>query len=111
MGGTKFFGIGVALVICILALLLASSIAWAKGKPDHARKTHTEYGYAVLADRDGDVIKSDSLGQYIDCNQGGEDWVQIVFYDDGALKYIHLFFGKTLHHYPELPGSEGRVLL
>jgi len=72
MRTTKFFGIGIALAACVLALLLAVeagfiSVVWAKGKPPHRREYRTEYGYAMLQDRDGDIIKSDSLGQYVDC--------------------------------------------
>ena len=109
MRGAKFFGIGVALVVCISASLLVSSITWAKGKP---QKTHTEYGYAKLTDTDDYVIQSDGDGQYIDCNvlgADGEDQVQIVLYENGALEYVHLLFGKMLYHYSEFDPSNRRV--
>ena len=101
MRGTKFFGIGIVLAACVLALLLAVeagfiSVVWA-GKPPWARKYRTEYGYAMLLDGTEDVIKSDSLGQYIDKHiESGEDQMEIqTYYETGALHQSFTFMGEV----------------
>lgn len=97
MKGTKFFGIGIALAVCVLALILAAeagfiSVAWA-GKPPKPQPP--KYGYAKLQDGDGDVIKSDG-GQYIDKHiVGGEDQVEIQTYDTGAFYESCTFMGEV----------------
>ena len=120
MKGTKFWGIGLILMACILTLLLAgeigfTSVAWAKkppdnGKPSHRREYRTEYGYAMLRDGNGDVIKSDGLGQYKDCTLGGEDLVQIDIYnDDNSLRFVDVYAGKMTYHHPDYSPSSRRV--
>jgi len=121
MRGAKIFGIRITLAACVLALLLAGeagfiSVAWA-GKPDHARRTRTEYGYAMFRDGATDAIRSDGrdsnddsiVDPYVDCNIGGEDLVKIVLYDDNTLKYVEVYFGKMTYHYPDFDASSRRV--
>jgi hypothetical protein len=100
MKGTKFFGIGIALTACVLALLLVLeagfvSVAWA-GKPP--RTSTTKPGYAMFRDGAQDVIKSDGGGAYVDCTLGGEDLVQINVWDaDGSLRWVRFFPGKLYY--------------
>lgn len=104
MRRTEVFGIRIALIVCVLALLLAGeagfvSVALA-GKPPHAgkpRKYRTEYGYAMLRDDTGDIIKSDGGGQYIDKHrEGGEDEVMLHIYeDDNTLRSSITFLGEV----------------
>jgi len=83
MRGTKFFGIGIILVFCVLVLLLAVkagfiSDAWAR--PPFS-ETKTSSGYAKLDDAPGYLIQSDCSGQYIDKNirkANGEDYISIT---------------------------------
>jgi hypothetical protein len=112
MKRTKFFGIGIALLACVLAVLLAAeagfvSLAWA-GKP---RTYRTEYGYAMLLDGYGDAIKSDGLGQYVDCTkEGGEDIVELQIYnDDNSLRGVEVYCGKMTYNDPTFPASTRRV--
>jgi hypothetical protein len=113
MKRTRFFGIRIALAVCILALLLAVeagfvSIAWA-GKPP-SPPTSTKYGYAMFRDGPNDVIKSDRKGQYKDCHNGGEDYILInVRRDDGFLNWVEFYPGKMTYHYPTFPPSTRRV--
>ena len=123
MKGTKFFRIGIVLVSCILALLLAIevgfiSVALAKKpekppgqekKPPHKREYRTEYGYAMLQG-EGNAIENDNKGQYMDCTLGGEDLVQIDIYnDDNSLRFIEVYAGKMTYHHPTFPPSTRRV--
>jgi len=78
MKGTKFFGIGIALVACILVLLLAGGtcfVAWAKGKPPP--KTTKYYGDVILRDGNDDKIKNDRVEQYVDWHIGGDDYATL----------------------------------
>ncbi len=108
MKGTKFFGIGIALVACVLALLLAGEVDFMSGafagKPDKppGRKPSTtvHYCYAMLDDDLAKVIRSDGNGQYSDTHilDAYGDKVEVEVYDDGSLKRLRAFMGK-----PELP--------
>jgi len=124
MRTTKFFRIGIASLACVLALLLAIEAGFIpvalagkpekppgqEKKPPHKREYRTEYGYAILQDGDGDVIKSDGKGQYVDCTLGGEDLVQLDIYnDDNSLRFIEVYAGKMTYHHPTFSPSTRRV--
>ena len=103
MRGAKFFGIGAALVVCILSLALVVeggfiSVAEAK-KPDWGGpkpETTMSYGYARLRDAAGDEITSDD-GQYIDKNvknAGGTDEVEITTDENGNVVKVWAGLGS-----------------
>jgi len=104
MRATKFFGLGIFGMVYALVLFLAVetgffSVTWA-GKPPHAgkpRKYRTECGYAMFQNVDGDIIKSDNRGRYVDKRiEGGEDEVMLHIYeDDNSLRSSITFLGEV----------------
>jgi hypothetical protein len=87
----------VTLLFCVVILSSwAISVAVAgkpadKGKPSF---TYSRYsGYVMLRDGNQDLIRSDNLGEYADCGNGGTDLVEVGVWDDGTFKYVYFYPG------------------
>jgi hypothetical protein len=119
----KILTVLILLAVCLLFLLMADQsgfipAAWAK-KPDKPPGQEKEpeyttvYGYAMLANRDGDKIQSD-LGQYIDCTlegENGKDFVEMEIYNnDSSLKRVEVYCGKITYHHPDCDPSTRRAI-
>ena len=69
----------ITLVVCIL--MFGTAYVALGAKPP---KSTVSDGYIMLRDLEGDMIRSDSKGAYIDKFWGGEDRVEITNYTDGS---------------------------
>ncbi len=111
----KFFIVLIPLVLLMVDQSGFIPAAWAV-KPDKPPGQEKEpeyttvYGYAMLADRDGDRIRSDGQGQYVDCTLGGKDFVEMEIYNDGSLKRVEVYCGKITHHHPGCVPSTRRAI-
>lgn len=111
----KFFIVLIPLVLLMVDQSGFIPAAWAV-KPDKPPGQEKEpeyttvYGYAMLANRDGDRIRSDGQGQYVDCTLGGKDFVEMEIYNDGSLKRVEVYCGKITHHHPGCDPSTRRAI-